>query len=881
MQEGMGMIRVSSRKYIAGVVSLSALLWASAASAQETQTAQATPPAAQTAATAGQIPEVTVTAQKRSESTKDIPVSITAVTGDNLKEQHIDNVEDLTRAAPSISFGAGGTGAGAGEGLDNIEIRGISSTSGSATVGVYLDEVSITVPNYYDGMTQPQPFDIQRLEILRGPQGTLYGASSMGGTVRFITNKPDLDTYSTRVTGDVSGTMHGGVNYDGSFVTNMPIVAGKLAVRFGADYGADAGWIDSYNSAPAPGIASVLSNINPASVVVPPGYTLNANGRNVESPFIGQTPTTLNRSGTNDERHGVFKFSALLKTEDDWTFTPSVWLQRNQSSDSPVFYPSMGLYKNMKEVSEFGNDRVFVPSLTVEKGTPFGDITSVTSYFARNFSRQTDGTYYNDTVFSQLLGFQGAFGSYPIANGGAYPAATAAQLQAASATIAHIPSYVNFTTKYGQISQEIRIASNKPVDGDLPLRYTAGIYYSDQWNYHQNEENSPGLGAAFEKIYGVPIGSPDGRDIVGGTLLPGFDPAEVSSNLFANDLIFSETMHQDTRQLAAFGQLDYDILPTLHATAGLRYVYARDAYHRIGNGYYDISNDHDYTQLSHYYRATPKFSLAYDLTPDTSLYATAAEGFRLGGPTGPVPDVICGGDYANLSIKNASSKYGSDKLWSYEGGVKALLDDRTLSINSSVYFITWKDIQQRINLPICGFNFITNVGNAQSWGGETEIKWKPRFATGLTLSASGNAGKSIITKSLVPGIAQVGEHVLFTPDWTLAFGAEYAWSITEEVGGFVRGDYTWNGKSHGTYNKSGSPSPCALNVECFSPNYSDPMYGILNASAGVDMGDMQIYLFAKNLANDQTIIQRPQVNTVITGYTVRPLTVGLSVAKQF
>jgi outer membrane receptor protein involved in Fe transport len=133
-----------------------------------------------------------VTAQKRTEDIKDIPFSVSAISGAELLEHHVADYDDITRTLPGIGFQAG-----PGPGLDNIEIRGVSSTSGSATVGVYIDEVSVTVSNsQYDGAVQPKLFDLERIEVLRGPQGTLYGASSMGGTVRFITKQPDLNSFS-------------------------------------------------------------------------------------------------------------------------------------------------------------------------------------------------------------------------------------------------------------------------------------------------------------------------------------------------------------------------------------------------------------------------------------------------------------------------------------------------------------------------------------------------------------------------------------------------------------------------------------------------------------------------------------------------------------
>jgi iron complex outermembrane recepter protein len=160
--------------------------------------------------TTGQLQEIIVTAQKRAEDIKDIPFSVSAISGAELAEHHVANYDDITRTVPGISFQAG-----PGPGLDNIEIRGVSSTSGSATVGIYIDEVSVTVSNsQYDGAVQPKLFDLDRIEVLRGPQGTLYGASSMGGTIRFITKQPDLHSFSASVSTDLSKTHHGGFNND-------------------------------------------------------------------------------------------------------------------------------------------------------------------------------------------------------------------------------------------------------------------------------------------------------------------------------------------------------------------------------------------------------------------------------------------------------------------------------------------------------------------------------------------------------------------------------------------------------------------------------------------------------------------------------------------
>src|SRR5271168_1284670 len=149
------------------------------------------------------LDEIIVSANKRAQDIKDVPISITAISGQELLDKGIQNYDDIARAVPGVNFNSvSGT-----EGTTNIEIRGVSSTSGSATTGLYIDDVSITTKNFfYDGAAQPRLFDLDRLEVLRGPQGTLYGDSSEGGTIRFITPKPQLNQWNSSFISDYSQT---------------------------------------------------------------------------------------------------------------------------------------------------------------------------------------------------------------------------------------------------------------------------------------------------------------------------------------------------------------------------------------------------------------------------------------------------------------------------------------------------------------------------------------------------------------------------------------------------------------------------------------------------------------------------------------------------
>ncbi|MDB5395838.1 MAG: TonB-dependent receptor [Rhodospirillales bacterium] len=748
----------------------------------------------------GGLQEIVVTAQKRSENLKNIPISISALSSDEIKAKQIVNYDDIARAVPGVSFNS----LGASEGLDNISIRGISSTSGSATVGIYLDDVSITVKNFFDGSSEPKLFDVDRIEVLRGPQGTLYGASSMGGTIRFVTKQPNLDDYSGELSSDLSGTVHGGVNYNEGAVLNVPIVPGKAAIRASFGYSLDSGYVDHYTQS-------------------------------------GQ----LAKSGVNNERAMMFRMTGKLLVSDDTTITPGLFFQRDKADDNSAFYPALGLWKQSKQVVEYGRDTMFLPSLTVTHDLGFADVTSVTGYFYREFARQQDGTFYNSTLFAQAF-------LDPL-----YPQNAAQN----DAIIGNLRSPVKYTTRYGQVTQELRLSSHLPEAGDIPIKWVAGLYYSDQWIHNTNFQQIPGINAAFQQLYGMPIE----QSLVNSTFgAPGI------TQLFPDDVDEADQKKYDERQYAVFGQVDYDILPNLHAAVGARYLMARDVVNFTTYGFYQIGNFSPFNQLSHSYAFTPKFTMTYDVDPSSNVYASASKGYRLGGPEpSPAPfgpTTVCAGDFANLGITSDPLKFASDKLWTYEVGSKNRLDDNKVSIDGSAYYTQWSNIQQQIYLPTCGYYVTLNIGDAEIYGGELEASYRP--LPGLTLGLTASYQHASITRTDNASTVAVGQRLIDVPYETYTGSVQYDYPLNGDMTLTARADYTRTGRSNGSYQLGNS-------------DYYNPSYGVLNASVGIETETYDVALYAKNLGDDRTIIQRPQLNTVVEGYTVRPLTVGVTAKVRF
>ncbi|MCE3263921.1 MAG: TonB-dependent receptor [Pseudoduganella sp.] len=431
----------------------------------------------QTLADSDKIEVVTVTAQKRKEDPNKVAMSISAISGGALQAQQVDDFTDLTRAVPNISFTAATGNGGAGPGTSNIEIRGISSAAGQATVGIYLGDVSLTVGNLYTmGTVEPKFFDIDRVEVLRGPQATLYGASSMGGTIKFVPNEPDLKEREVTAYAEAASTRGGSPSFSTHVVGNFPLVADQLALRIGVQAQRAGGFIDQVDG-DGKVLASDINKINDQEVRV----------------ALKWTP------------------------QRDLTITPSLYYQRVDAKDIAAFSLDRPPYQAQKQVREPSIDRLLTPNLAVNWDLGGADLTSSTSYFERKFDRQQNGSAYNSYSLSTFL--------TSTEDGGKAPP----ELIEA---IAGLPSTVYLNNAVRQVSQEFRLAS-KPYDAARsPWTWLAGTYFSNQ---HTNlNENDPihGVTDTFKR-FGFSIDDPE--------LLPDAYPgAFPNDNSFAGEFHYRE-----------------------------------------------------------------------------------------------------------------------------------------------------------------------------------------------------------------------------------------------------------------------------------------------------------------------------------------------------
>jgi iron complex outermembrane receptor protein len=787
-----------------------------------------TPDMTQEKAEKGQITSgiatVVVTAQKRKEDPNKIAMSISTISGDDLQQQHIEDFGDLTRSIPNISFS---TTSGAGPGLDNIEMRGVSSSAGSATVGIYVDDTSVTIPNMYDmGATEPKFFDLERVEVLRGPQGTLYGSSSMGGTIKFITNQPNLKEYSVDTFADYSNTKGAGSNTSGYIVGNIPLIADELAVRIGVQGNRTAGFINQIDS----------------------------NGN-----VIG------NGINSNDDQE--VRLAVKWKPTKNLTITPSIFYQEVHSDGSSAFLlNTLPLYESNVSVREPSTDKFLLPTLNINYDWDGINVTSVSSYFDRHFDRSIDGKNYITIPLTSTNPSSGCY-FYVVACGGSVPNALLPAILA-------LPSASQLTSQAEQFSQELRFASKAYEKGGSPWTWVGGLYFANERTGAIENDPVIGLNATLAQ-YGVDTNNLN--SLANSLYFPGnpslgIPPGTPYLNPFPNDNTYYGNQQTREQQKAIFGEVNYYFTPTLHATVGMRYLTATNSLEQI-NGLYETGLNTNanavFQNTTSTNASTPKFALTWEVDPNNTLYTSAAKGFRLGGGNQYVPVTFCASDLAANGLTEAPATYKQDSLWSYEVGSKSRVFDNRLSFNADIFYLKWNNIQQNVYLPGCSYDYNTNAGDAVSKGAEIEVKFKP--VPQLLLSASGGYDNAEFSDSQgqINGVigAVKGAAIEGVPKYNGQLSAKYSFALGDKSAYLLATEH-WVGRSNGS-------------LVATDPDYNRPQYHTVDTSAGMSFGTFDVSVYVKNALNDNTIIQHPNTNETNEGFRLNARTIGMNVFASF
>jgi outer membrane receptor protein involved in Fe transport len=643
-------------------------------------------PSAPPAINSSSVTEVIVTAQRRSSTIQTTAASVSAVTGAELQSRGVTSFATLAQGTPGVSLKSEGPS------QTEVEIRGMTSSGGnSATVGFYLNDVPLSGPaNAQNGhvVIDPDLYDLNRIEILRGPQGTLFGSGSMGGTVRLITNQPDTSGFHASGESILSGTDGGSFNHTNNLMVNLPLVKDKLALRIVGTENYTSGFIDR--------------------VVLNPFPLVSNNG--TQRGDVQNAPVAERYPGSNAYQKYAVRASLLWQPTPDLTITPSFFYETGKQQGPSAYdsvsalnsAPGGGLaHYEVFDIAEPLTDEIKIYSLDVNYRAPWFDLTSSTAYWTRKSTQteeaseafnnpDTGVTNYANGVNNSGQGYYGPNGSGP------------------EYGVENDPSK--------QFSQEFRISSK----GGGRLNWVAGLFYSHfdtLWTFNGTTPNY----TAYTDL---------------GSLLPGNTPAPATTpNWF--DAYEPTTLNN----YAAYADVTYALPGGFKAEVGARFNHSDYKFSSCitgwgsarGNatpsctGLIKLSND----------SFNPKFTLSYTFNPDLMVYGTAASGFRPGGGNAlyPTTGLVWGAAFAKMNYTSGAfpSTYQPDSVWSYELGEKARFFNRRLIVNASLYYEDWSHIQLETYPDDWALNI--NGNKATIYGGEVDIR--ALLGAGFDLQLSG------------------------------------------------------------------------------------------------------------------------------------------------
>lgn len=796
-----------------------ASLWAAPALAQDAQTAEADD---------GGIKDIVVTATRRSEKMQDVPVTVQALGGAELKERGITNFDQLLTELPQVHQG------GRGPGQQTVTIRGLSlaqvSIQATAVAGpdpnvaIYLDDASVAMPGRN---LDVYVTDLERVEVLEGPQGTLFGASAEGGAIRYITNKPNLSRFQAGFT--LTGAVTPGHARSGSAngYINIPIIEGSLAFRATAFVDHMGGYID---------------NVYGTYQMPLTGY--NADGTVAFSLPAGSTRPIINnaafaRNDFNSATYTGGRASIRWEPVPDWTITVQDMYQTLEAEGVFQYDPTLGDLKVMRFSPDTNHDEFNQVQWSVEGKLGGLDLVYTGSYLNRKVDQKFDYTRYSSV---------GPYAPYYICSYPGYSTCATPRM-----------TYID-KSRTTRFSQEFRVstpAANR-------VRLQAGVYYDNAkviadnvWYYE---------GAAVQGFHGQ---IPGGNDKITNYVRP-------DGGVYFNDAERGES------QFALFGEASFDITSQLTLTAGIRW-YSQDTSlrgsvncgvlgaptlpngHVCGSGNYALSLAGK--SPANEKGTTPKVTLSYKPNDDMLFYATYSEGYRPGGFNRR-------GGPAKLGF-TVPFTYQSDGIKNYEFGWKLDFANHTVRWNGSAFLIDWTGIPVSIYAPaISNSTFVLNGPNARVKGITTDLVWRATPDFTITGNLAYNDSKLTDYASTPPSFqAQPGggpQDLTFVP-----LGSPLA--LAPHWQGGVRLRYEHEASSGTTFfAQAGGQFVGSSFTSTVKPaNFKLPGYAQFDMSAGFKRENWTAELFVANLTDKRAITYISQGDNINLNSTIRPRTIGV------
>ena len=730
------------------------------------------------------IETIQVTASRRASTVQEAPLNITALDGDVMKDQNISQLSDVARWVPGLSIADQGSREGS-----PIIVRGLNTNSSgpgsnAGTVATYIGEIPLVV--------DMKLIDVERVEVLIGPKGTLYGAGTLGGAIRYLPNKPILDETSGSLSGDVfSLSQSDDMGGEAGFVFNTPLIEDELAVRFAVNYLDKPGYVD-YN------------------------YVVREGGVSLPDPdFSDEQAVSANLqqiADANYEQTTTAKAMIRWQPNDTFDATLSYFYQKqdigarsivhaNSLSDSNPLATVMGDYESGYRFKEPREKEDSLLSLEMTADLGFAELTSATGYSEFEALGQRDQT-------DLLIRLDYSYEDFP----------------SFSAFTREVDEAENFT-------QEIRLVSTN----DSPLTWIVGVYYNKFENIEDSREFTPGFDQFAVDNWDANQLRPDSLEYV-----------SVVNNEITESALFGEVTYSVTDKLTIMAGArfyDYEVnsssaidLPlynTLFGTAGPD----------------DIALDFDDTSAADDGNLF-KVNASYQFSNDVMGYATISEGFRLGGSNGIGLCDANTGEQQSVCAQPYEVLYEPDTTTNYELGFKSTWLRNQLHFNAAVFMVEW-DNAQIAGATLIGQQTITsNAGAAEATG--IEIASRAILSDNITAYATYSYTNAKLTSDapflfkvlnqdqLDAGVEQSyydgkdGDRLPGTPEQQFSLGATYSTEVFGDTGLDVNYGLTYQSD---VYSKVG------LRAD----GESLPGYALSNVSARFTNDDWSVTLYVDNM----------------------------------
>ncbi|MED5349164.1 MAG: TonB-dependent receptor [Pseudomonadota bacterium] len=812
-----------------------------------------------------EIEEVVVTARKKTESLQDVPLSVSALRESALDEKGISVFEDYLLQLPSVTAG------GSGPGTSTIYIRGLASTTPNLTtagvaglapnVSFYLDEQPLAQPGRN---LDVYAADMARIEVLAGPQGTLFGASSQAGVVRMITNKPVIGETSGNVEVESRFMPDGDSGAKVELVGNIPI-GESTAARLVAYRDKKGGYIDQ--------VAGTL-DVSQSARFRPAG-TIRQNGLPVNSSRGGfqagadLSGATLNKAGAivkddaNELTYEGFRASVAHEINESWDALFTV-AQQTIEADGVFFVdPTLGDLEIQRYTEDKIEDEYDNMSLTLEGSIGDLEVVYAGAYTDRTTDQMVD---YTDYLFvGQYLPYYicDYYVTYTSNAPGNVPTGTCGT-----------PNLlVDSTTNLEVTSHEFRI--NADLSDTTSL--TAGVFISDTeltelnlFNYPTSVENDITYAANYPLTNTSATGS-----------INNASPGWYSAGPFSEPVIFFNDIRRTDEQRGIFGELSFATSDTTELSIGARWYdievdFEGSANSSFGNGFgntdqqkygsnlsaqYAPGNSNGYPDKAETDGVIGKVTYSWKPNDDSMYYLTWSEGFRPGLLNRPAGRTNSDGSYT------IPAAIDSDEITNYEFGWKSVLQDGQLRFNGSLFFVDVSGLQSTIFDPsIVNLFFSDNAADAEIKGVEGDFIYYTE--TGLILSGAFSLLDTEITKSLIPtGDIIVGQELAFAPGFQGNISARKEWDLEAGNTGYWQAQFTMSDKSYS---------------DIMAPNRAEQdSYNLLNLRAGITNDDWFAEVYVDNATDERAEISNTFVFDRQRVAIIRPLTVGLRYKLKF